>query len=228
MFGALTIVTLIALTRGVPAWRAWQHAARVHLRTTLADLARTEARVSAQPALVESLAVRNARFLALAPTLLSGESPASAGATLAGLVSGAAASANVRLGAVQVQAPAAGDSSRGTTFTPVRVAVDVTGDIRGLTQMLALLERGPVRLAIRALAITQPAPAVPASQMEALHATLTLEGLMLTTHTANIQTEMSQAQTPPSGSSDRATMPSEHSRSEPLGGITSAKSEARP
>lgn len=176
--GATVIVTLVALARGVPALQQWAREARSAAVSTSADLARATARVRLRRALGDSLAARNRRFLALAPALLSGDTPASAGATLAGLVSGAAAAAGVRLGAVQIHAPRA-DAAQRDAFTRIIAETDATGDVHGLAQLLALLERGPILLAVRTFAVTQAEPAAPADRMEVLHATLIVEGLML-------------------------------------------------
>jgi hypothetical protein len=114
-------------------------------------------------------------MLALAPALLSGDSPASAAATLAALVSGTAAQANVRLGAVQVRP----DSVARGAFTRVAVRASATGDINGVTQMILGLEKGPMLLAVRELSITQAEPGAPADRAEALRLELLVEGLML-------------------------------------------------
>jgi hypothetical protein len=176
IIGALIIAGLLGLTHGVPAWRRWQHETYLRASTMTGDLARAEAHVRARSALADSLAARNARFLALAPALLAGETPASAGATLAGLVSGAAATTNVRLGAVDVRV----DSARPGTFTHVAVAATATGDVRGLTHLLARLEAGPTLLAVRALTLTQPEPGAAADRMEILQVAFTVEGLVFT------------------------------------------------
>jgi hypothetical protein len=59
-------------------------------------------------------------------------------------------------------------------FAPVSVRIDATADVRGLTNLLTRLERGPTLLVVRALSITQPEPN---AEMEALAVELTVEGL---------------------------------------------------
>jgi hypothetical protein len=176
LVGAITVFTMMALSRGLPAWSAWQRRVREDARVSRAGAERARALLGIHGAIEDSLAARDERFVALAPKLLGGESPTAAGATLAGLVSGAAAGAGVRLGAVEIRPDTAGPGA----FTRVAVRADATGDIRGVTKMLAALERGPTLLAIRSFSIDQPEPAAASDRMEALHVTLEVEGLMLT------------------------------------------------
>lgn len=121
----------------------------------------------------DSLRARNARYLALAPALLDGDTPAAAAATLAGLVSGAASGAQVRMGAIQLRI----DTTARGAFVRVGVRADATGDVEGITGMLATLERGPEVLVFRELAITQPEPGAGDDRPEALRVELVVEGL---------------------------------------------------
>lgn len=176
--GAVVIGSLFAFSRGLPAWRAWRHDAHEEAIAATTDLARARALLRFGRPLTDSLSARGDRMIALAPALLGGESPAAAGATLAGLVSGAAASAGVRLGAVQIRP----DSLAPTAFTRIAIRADATGDVRGVTRMLASLEAGPTLLAVRSLSIDQPEPAAAHESMEQLRMTIVVEGLMLTPH----------------------------------------------
>lgn len=173
--GTVVIASLVLGARGIPAWLRWQREARLAARETTTDLVRARATLHDEPIVHDSLAARDKRLVALASAFLSGDTPAAAGATLASLVSGAAATADVRVSAVQVRA----DSASHEAFTRVAVRASVTGDVHGLTQFLFALERGPILLAVRALSITQPAPSAPATQVEALQADVLIEGLTL-------------------------------------------------
>jgi Type II secretion system (T2SS), protein M subtype b len=174
--GAMGIGSLLLVTRGLPAWRAWVTETRAAAAEQRATAARAEAVVQGAQAMGDSLVARNRRFLALAPTLLAGRTVNAAGATLASLVSGAAAEAGVTLGAVQLRSRDAVPSS---TFTRIRVECDVTGDIRGVSRFLLALERGPVRLAVRDLTVTQSDAVGAPDRAEVLHATMAIEGLAL-------------------------------------------------
>jgi type II secretion system (T2SS) protein M len=183
MYGAAAIAVLLLLTKGVPAWHAWQRDAEAGAIELAADAARSDAAIASYPLLHDSLRVRSARLLSLDSTIVTGTDPASAAASLATIVSDAAADAGVRLGAIQPRVDSE-PHSLGANRAPshqvvahVSVRGDAIGDVVALTQFLADLEHGPVLLAVRALSITQPEPAAPSSRMETLHADFTVVGL---------------------------------------------------
>lgn len=131
------------------------------------------------PAIADTMQARSERFLRVAPLLLDGASAATAAATLASLVSGAAAAADARIGSVQVRAPVATDSS-GTAsraFERVTVRATLTADVRGLAQLLLALESGQTLLSIDELSVTQPDPAADGTRPEALQVELVVSGL---------------------------------------------------
>lgn len=176
--GVGAIVILFAIGKGVPRLLLWERDARSDASDQQEDLDRAVAEISRANVVRDSAKARGARIIALAPALVGGDSPATASATLAGIISGAAARSNVKIGALQLHADT---SSRGT-FVRVGVRGEATGDIAGISSMLAALEGGPTLLAVRALSITQPETSAPADQMEALRVELNVEGLMLRPH----------------------------------------------
>ena len=171
--GAVTLVVLAA--RGIPAYRAWSQEMSAESAEARAALVRARTVAGRANASRDSAAARGRRMVALAPAILSGESVNGAGAALAGILSGAAAQSGVKLGAIQVR----NDSMSRGTFTRIGVHAEATGDVRGLTHMLASLEAGPTLLVIRSFAVTQPDPAAGDDRIEALKLELDLEGLML-------------------------------------------------
>ena len=186
--GAIGIATLLLGSRGVPAWRGWIARSRAIAAEKSDEAERTERMVQALPILRDSLAARNVRFLRLAPELLSGGSVNAAGVTLASLLSGAATDAGVKLGAIQLrsrESPAVANvshvGSAPPSFLRIRVESDVTGDIRGISQFLLILERGPIHLIVRDLTINQPDVVGAPGRAEVLHATVAVEGLALAT-----------------------------------------------
>ena len=176
LIGVISIGSLVTVSRGLPAWRTWRQSVHEEATASATDLARARSLLAMSTTIGDSLAVRNDRFLAMAPALLDGASSAAAGATLAGLVSGAAATAGVRFGAVQIRS----DTASSETFTRISVRADAAGDISGVTKMLATLERGPTLLAIRSLSMDQSEPAAGSDRMETLRISIVVEGLMLT------------------------------------------------
>lgn len=173
--GAGVIALLLLVSRGVPAWRRWDADARTGAAELLRDEAEARTQVRILPALVDSAEARRNRLSRLAPSLLDGESAASAGATLASILTGAAARAGVRLGSVQVAA----DTASASTFTRVSVRADATGDLQGITEMLQSLETAPELLAVRELSITQPDVGGSPDRPESLQVDLTIQGLAL-------------------------------------------------
>jgi type II secretion system (T2SS) protein M len=153
----------------------WQREVRDAVSLSEEKLTRAKLSLERAAKVQDSLKVRSARVVALAPAVLGGDSPATASATLAGIVSGAAARSNVRIGALQLSA----DTAARGIFTRVSVHGDAIGDIAGITAMLGALEGGPTLLAVRELSITQPEPGAPSDHAEALRVELAVVGLML-------------------------------------------------
>jgi hypothetical protein len=175
VIGACVIFVAVVGKHAVPALLTWQRDVRDAASLNVEKLARATLSLKRAAQVHDSLELRRARVLALAPALLGGDSPATASATLAGIVSGAAARSNVRIGALQLSA----DTATRGVFTRVSVHGDATGDIAGITAMLSALEGGPTLLAIRELSITQPEPGAPSDHAEALRVELAVVGLML-------------------------------------------------
>jgi len=175
LFGACVMLIVLVGRNVVPALLTWERGVRDAASRNEEKLGRAKLLLRRAAQVQDSLKSRSARVVALAPALLGGDSPATASATLAGIVSGAAARANVRIGALQLSA----DTATRGVFTRVSVHGDATGDIAGITAMLSALEGGPTLLAIRELSITQPEPGAPSDHAEALRVELAVVGLML-------------------------------------------------
>lgn len=173
--GALVIVLLVLLGRGLPAWRRWDADIRASAAEMAAEAARAEQAVRLLPAGLDSLEARRARLVAVGRGALGGGSTAASAAALASLVSGSAARAGVQIGSVQVRP----DTASAGTFMRIAVRADGTGDLPAITRMLVLLEGAPELLAVRELSITQPNPGGPAEQPEALRVEVSVEGLAL-------------------------------------------------
>lgn len=171
----VVVVLLVASARGLPALRRWQADVRDSSAALTQEAARARMTVARERTTRDSLAARQRRFIALAPLLLRGETPAMASATLASLISTAATAASVRLGPVQVQA----DTVARGVFSRVGARAEITGDVRGVSAFLSTLERGPTLVAVRELTIAQLEPAAAADRAEALHVAVAVEALMV-------------------------------------------------
>jgi hypothetical protein len=175
--GLIIVGSLIAVTRGVPAWLHWVHDASAAATEQVRAAEDADALVAQSLALRDTMKARDARYLDLAPALVSGTTPADASASLASLLSAAAGGAHVTLGAVQLRPVA--DTTGRHAFLRVGVRADYTADVEGLSAMLLNLERGPVRLRVRELTVTPTDPFSPRTRAEMLHGDIVVEGLAL-------------------------------------------------
>ncbi len=173
--GAVVIVTLVIGFRGVPAWQAWRADARAAAVERLTQAAQTDAVLAGFEGNVDTLEARKARMLAVAATLLTGDTPAEAASNLAALVADAARMASVRLDAVDIRV----DSSKTHPLPRVSVEMQATTDVVGLASLLRRLEGGPTLLAVRRLAIRPQNPTSSPEQAELLSIRVTVEGLAL-------------------------------------------------
>jgi hypothetical protein len=179
--GVVVVLLLVTFARGLPALRLWRADVRDSSAALTQEATRARMTVARERTTRDSLAARERRFIALAPLLLRGETPAMGSATLASLISTAATAASVRLGPVQVQA----DTVARGVFTRVGVRAEITGDVRGVSTFLSTLERGPTLVSVKELTIAQLEPAAAADRAEALHVTVAVEALMVRRRPAN-------------------------------------------
>lgn len=173
-FGAVAVFGVLLLGRGVPAYRAWDRNVRASAVAVTTELARVRAAQRMLPVLRDSAAERTGRIAALSPLLVGGHTVSSASASLAGVLTGAAARSGVELGSVQFLPP---DTASNRFFSLVRIHADATGDLTGLMGMLRILEQGTELLVVSNLAITQPDVGGPPDRSEALRMQLDVEAL---------------------------------------------------
>lgn len=193
LLGAMAMAAIVLVGRGVPAWRAAMREARAAATERQQELARARAVLARQQHTREALVARDSLMRALAATLLPrGADDEAPSRTLAALVSGAAAGADIRVSSTavveaadrDVAAPTrAGAPSRELRDTAMlrRVAVRVagTGDVRGLASLLHTLERGPIRLNVRTVHVTPSDVLAGDDRPEALQIELLVEGLTI-------------------------------------------------
>ena len=172
VLGITIIAAIVVSARVVPAWRRWQVNEQRAADVAALGLARSRAELVGQRAAHDSLAARTSRLDSLRAAWLDGDTPAAAGAALAGEVSSAGERARVTIGALDIRV----DSVGGAVFVPVRVQATATGDIQGIVNFLADIEGDRVNLSIRALSINAADAAAPTNTAELLRADLTIEG----------------------------------------------------
>ncbi len=166
--------TLIASSRGVPAWRRWvsesrANAERLELAASFAEASATSGRAA-----IDSLVQRTNRLSQLDSALVDADSPSAAAAMLSTLVADVAGEARVKLGAVRLRVDTL--RARGK-FVRVGVAANATADIRGVADLLTGLEVGLPALAISELTISQPDIAAAGDRPEMLRVDFVVEAL---------------------------------------------------
>lgn len=152
--GGTILAVAFLLVRGIPLWLALLDGAQTVAERETRALADARALIAAAPRLRDSLNVRRARYLAIAPDIIASESPDAAVARLSGIVSSAASSAGIALNSLSLSA----DTGLRRGFGRPTVRGEARGDISGLTQFLLLVETGPPLLRVAQLTVTQPDP----------------------------------------------------------------------
>lgn len=173
MLGGVTIVTLLMISRGIPAWIRWERHLRDDATTATAEALASQRAVRTAPQISRLSQTLEQEYQGLAPAFLEGEHTAAAGATLISRVNAAAEGAGVRLGALAVEA----DSSAEHGITVVRVHGDGASDVAGVARFLATLEGGAPILSIRDLSLEAADPHVPNEQPETIRINFVIEGL---------------------------------------------------
>ncbi|HEY0779686.1 MAG TPA: hypothetical protein VGD56_17085 [Gemmatirosa sp.] len=197
VLGVGVVSCILVAGRAVPAWRTWVDVARAQATELQGEQVQAAAAVRAYPAVRDSARARVERARVATEAMLHAPSSAAAGAMLAERATGAAMSADVRLGSLTLDAvdvrgcrtssrASHGDQSRSRSTAwvvpcvwRVRVRTEVTGDAHGFAVFLTLLERGLVHIAVPQLALAQADPAAPPTRPETLRGTITLETLAI-------------------------------------------------
>src|SRR6185312_11970160 len=126
--GATCIVVMVALARVLPAERKWQRRVEIRAATLSGEVADARAALSLEKATRDSVDARARELKAVERDLLRADSKSSGEATLAALVSAAAASSGIKIDALALDA----DGSDVGPLQYVSVTGDATGDIGSL------------------------------------------------------------------------------------------------
>jgi hypothetical protein len=172
--GSVGIALIGAFGRGLPI-----------LRTHVADRKRVAAASAEQLAQKEWLAANAGRFdhdfarvrhqlAAYDSALVEGETPNTASARLAELVSEAVSDTDARLGSIRLSADSAANPGE---LAHVIAYASVTGDLFSIANVLQSLEDGPRLLAVSELSVTSMNAGVARTQAEQLQAEIVVDGL---------------------------------------------------
>lgn len=163
LLGGVIVLMAWLTTRVAPKALGAYVASRERASVLVDQASRARELVHDESMLRDSLGSQGRRLVELAPRLIAGRTSAEAGATISALVSGLAATSQVRLSRIEPVT----DSSAGL-LVRVGVRLDAQGDIRGISRWLAMLEEGMPDLSIRSLQISATNPGGSAGQTELL------------------------------------------------------------
>jgi hypothetical protein len=172
--GGVGILLIVALGRGLPV-----------LRRHVADRQSVAAATAQQVAHEEWLA-HNARSLdrelarvrqylaTYDSALVEGETPNTASARLAELVSNAVSDTDARMGSIRLSADTAGKPGE---LAHVVAYASLTGDLFAIATVLQALEGGPRLLAVSELTVASLRAGIPRTEAEQLQVDLVVDGL---------------------------------------------------
>ena len=174
VLGAVIVVTLLLVGRGLPRLRDWARRETEAAAAMSLQVQRLRASLDGRrrnEALTHEVALRLARYDSSA---LAGRAPTTASARLAELLAECADAAETQLGAVQLSV-----DSTTSLLGHVSARVEVTGDLEAIAIFLDALEEGPELLAVRELDVASDGSVLPPTQPERLRAQILVEGVYL-------------------------------------------------
>ena len=172
LLGGVAIASAVLGMRVMP-WAA-RRATQAHavLRERTALLARTREEMASLPTLRDSAAVLSQALLALAPQVLSGSTPAEAGADLSGRMNLAASRAPAKVERMDPLPDSSGDGRLGR----VRVHAALETDVRGLIALIRTIDTGDEVLKLDELRVEAPEPGTVERGPEILKVEITVSG----------------------------------------------------
>jgi type II secretion system (T2SS) protein M len=173
--GAAAMIVLVVGFRGLPAWELWRSAARSNASEIMTRAERTSSLLTAFPRALDTLQARRTQVTAMGPILLTDETAPGAASNLTAFIGELARLSAVRIDAVELHV----DSSKARVLPLIRVNLQATTDIAGLSAFLQGLEQGPTLLAVRRLGIHPQNADANGAQGEMLSVQVAVEGLAL-------------------------------------------------
>ena len=145
------------------------------LRERAMLLARTRDEMASLPQLRDSAAVLSQALIALAPQVLSGSTPAEAGADLSGRMNLAASRAPAKVDRLDPLPDSSSDGGLGR----VRVHAALETDVRGLIALIRAIDMGDEVLKLDELRVEAPEPGTMQRGPEILRVEITVSGWYL-------------------------------------------------
>jgi type II secretory pathway component PulM len=170
--GGIAIACAVLGLRVLPWGIRRATAARALLRERATLLARTREEMASLPTLRDSAAVLSQALVALAPQVLSGATPADAGADLSGRMNLAASRAPAKVERLDPLPDSSGDGRLGR----VRIHAALETDIRGLVALIRAIDVGDEVLTLDELRVEAPEPGTATRGPEILKVEITVSG----------------------------------------------------
>ena len=171
--GAVAVLGIVGVGRGVPALNRWQSAEMAAAAETREQLLVARAGEWSQQEVADSARARSRRLDAIRARLIKAPTAEAAAASLASLAQRVAADQNVDVLSIALKP----DSVVRSNLTRVQVRVSAEGDVRSLLDLLYALETHTVPLSVRELAVAPSDPLAPSNRMETLRFDVVVETL---------------------------------------------------
>ncbi len=172
MIGGFIVTGAVLALRVLPWGVRLATGAHAELRDRADLLASTRQELASLPQLRDSAAVLTRALVALAPQVLSGSTPAEAGADLSGRMSLAASRAPARVDRLDPLPDSSGVGRLGRA----RVHAVFETDVRGLIAFLRAIDAGDEVLTLDELHVAAPEPGAPDRGPEVLKVEVTVSG----------------------------------------------------
>jgi hypothetical protein len=174
VLGGVCMLLIAGLGRGIPALGRWTAQRQREAAESAHLLAQREWLTRNARGLDRELTRVRRELATYDSALVEGETPSTASARLAQLVSDAVSDTDARLASIRMSADSAGKPGE---LAHVVAYASVSGDLFSLATVLQSLEEGPRLLAVSELSLASMQSAVARTQAEQLQAELVVNGL---------------------------------------------------
>lgn len=173
LVGGVAILTLLALFRGLPAWRTWRDQTRLSARRVMTRAQRTDTTLAVLPLSLDSLQAQVQRLVAISAELQPGTTPAAVTSTFRSLIWDMAHASGVRLNVTHIRL----DSASHGPLPRIELKATAKADIIGLASFLRRLEGNTALVSIQSLTVRAEDPQGASNTPERLAIKLTVDGL---------------------------------------------------
>lgn len=171
--GAAILAAILGGSKVAAQMMEWSRTVRTSAASLVIELARQDVSIRTLARTRDSLVARRVRLANADSSVLDGDTPVLAAASLVESVSDLADATTVQVGNVQLRT----DSLARGAFVAVQIQASVTGDAPAVMRFLAKLESGPKLIALREVGINVQGDQSAQGKREVLRADVVIEGL---------------------------------------------------